>query len=335
MISTLNRSGRRRGRLATLLLSLAMAGALTACGGSEDDGAADDPAASAGASDAAYPRTITHDKGETVLEARPERIVALDNSLVEAVVTLDGNLVGGISSYRDLGGFPEYLGDAVAETEEVGPLESPNLELIASLQPDLIISATVRHDDLYDQLSAIAPTVFVATTGPSWKENIELVAEALNEEDSAAEQIAAYESRAAAIGAAVNEELGDPTVSIVRFLDGPTRIYLPKTFSGIILSDMGLARPENQRDPEEFNIEISEEQIEQANADVLFYTSYSGGEERRERFLANPLWERLTAVQNGHAYEVRDEIWMTSVSLQGANQVLDDMAEIFGVDDAR
>ena len=71
-------------------------------------------------------------------------------------------------------------------------------------------------------------------------------------------------------------------------------------------------RPEDQRDPEECAIEISEQQIEQADADVLFSTSCSeaspGGEERRERFLANPLWGRLTAVQNGHAYEVRDEI---------------------------
>ncbi|WP_243744511.1 ABC transporter substrate-binding protein [Streptomyces hainanensis] len=334
MIGTPNRVGRRRGRLVTLLLSLAVAGTLTACGGSDTD-TSQDAAPSGGSSDGAYPRTVTHDQGETVLEAKPQRIVALDNSLVEAVVALDGNLVGGISSYRDLGGFPEYLGDAVAETEEVGPLESPNLELIATLDPDLIISATVRHEDLYDQLSAIAPTVFVATTGPTWKDNIGLIAEALDEEDAAAEQLAAYEARATAIGTAVNEQLGDPTVSVVRFLDGPTRIYLPATFSGIILTDMGLARPENQRDPEEFNIEISEEQIEQADADVLFYTSYSGGEERRERFLANPLWERLTAVQNGHAYDVRDEIWMTSVSLQGANQVLDDMAEIFGVDDAR
>nr|WP_245684912.1 ABC transporter substrate-binding protein [Streptomyces exfoliatus] len=86
---------------------------------------------------------------------------------------------------------------------------------------------------------------------------------------------------------------------------------------------------------EEFNIEISEEQIAQADADVIFYTTFSGGEERRTKFLANPLWKRLKAVENGNVHEVKDEVWMTAVSLQGAHMILDDMARIFKVDPAK
>ncbi|NYI07927.1 ABC transporter substrate-binding protein [Allostreptomyces psammosilenae] len=323
--------------MGALLLTASVAAGLTACGSSDSGGAPAESSASAAAGDsaAAFPRTIEHHKGTTEIPAKPERVVALDNSLVEAVIALEAPLVGGIGSYRDQSGFPDYLGDAVKDTMDVGPLDNPNLEAIASLQPDLIVSATVRHDALYDQLSAIAPTVFVETTGPIWKENITLLGEALGEEDKAAEELAAYEERAKAVGDAINAAAGDPTVSIVRFVDGPTRIYLPKTFVGIILEDMGIARPENQRDPEEFNIEISEEQIQQADADYIFMTTFSGGEERREQFLANPLWERLNAVQNDHVFEVDDATWMTSVSLQGAEFVLDDMAEAFGVDPAK
>lgn len=326
---------RWRHRVGAFALMTALAAGLAGCGSDSPGGPADDAAPSPdAAADGAFPRTVEHDKGETEIPAKPQRIVALDNSLVEAVVALDGTLVGGVGGYRNLDGFPAYLGDAVADTVDVGPLESPNLEEIMRLEPDLIVSATVRHDELYETLSQIAPSVFVPTTGPTWKDNIALVGEVLGEEDAAAEQLSAYETRAAAIGEAVNAAHGDPTVSVVRFVDGPTRIYLPHTFSGIILADMGLARPENQRDPEEFNIEISEEQIELADADVIFYTTYAGGEERKERFLANPLWERLGAVAEGNVHEVEDAIWMTSVSLQGAHQVLDDMAEIFGVDTA-
>ncbi|CAL9417767.1 putative siderophore-binding lipoprotein YfiY [Streptomyces sp. enrichment culture] len=331
---------RWRHRVGAFALMTALAAGLAGCGsdgGSSpaDSDNSDNSATDAGSGDAAFPRTVTHDKGSTEIPAAPQRIVALDNSLVEAVVALDGNLVAGVGGYRNLDGFPAYLGDAVEDTVDVGPLESPNLEQIMLLEPDLIISATVRHDELYDTLSDIAPTVFVATTGPTWKDNIALVGEALGAQERAAEQITAYETRAAAIGEAVNAAHDNPTVSVVRFLDGPTRIYLPHTFSGIILADMGLTRPENQRDPEEFTLEISEEQIEQAEADVIFYTTYSGGEDRKERFLANPLWERLSAVENGDVHEVDDAIWMTSVSLQGADQVLDNMAEIFGVDAAK
>lgn len=37
----------------------------------------------------------------------------------------------------------------------------------------------------------------------------------------------------------------------------------------------------------------------------------------------------------GNVHEVADEIWMTSVSLQGAHLMMDDLAEIFGVDPMR
>lgn len=326
---------RRPGRVAAAVLTAVMAFSLAACGsGGEDDKSAEQPGASA---DAGFPRTITHDKGTTEIKAKPKRVVALDNSLVEAVVALDAPLVGGIGSYRDQKGFPPYLGDAVKDTQDVGPLDSPNLEAIAALKPDLIVSATVRHADLYGQLSKIAPTVFVATTGPIWKENITFLGKALGAEEKAKAELTAYETRARKIGDAINAQAanGKETFSIVRFLDGPTRIYLPKTFSGIILTDMGLTRPANQQDQQEFNIEISEEQIGQADADHIFMTTFSGGAERKEKFLANPLWKRLNAVREGNVHEVEDAVWMTSVSLQGAELVLDDMAKIFEVDPAK
>jgi iron complex transport system substrate-binding protein len=318
-------------RSAALATAAAAALALTACGGSS---AASGDTTELAASDTSYPRTIEHHKGSTEVPAKPQRIVALDNSLVEAVVLLERPLVGGISSYRDLTGFPPYLGEAVAETEEVGPLETPDLEAVAALEPDLIVSATVRHDALYDELSAIAPTVFVETTGPIWRENITFLGEVLGEEDQAAEVLDDYRTRAKALGEAINDKAGDPTISVVRFLDGPTRLYQKSSFSGHILADMGLARPASQ-DVEDFAAEIGEEQIRQADGDHIFVTSYSGGEASKERFVRNPLWGQLEGVKAGNVHEVEDAIWMTSVSVQGAHLVMDDLAEVFGVDDFR
>jgi iron complex transport system substrate-binding protein len=318
-------------RPAALALAAAAALALSACG---DSSAASNDTTEQAATDASYPRTIEHHKGSTEVPAKPQRIVALDNSLVEAVVLLERPLVGGISSYRDLTGFPPYLGEAVADTEEVGPLETPDLEAVAALEPDLIVSATVRHDALYDELSAIAPTVFVETTGPIWRENITFLGEVLGEEDKAAEVLDDYRARAKALGEAINDKAGNPTISVVRFLDGPTRLYQKSSFSGHILADMGLARPAPQ-DVDDFAAEIGEEQIRQADGDHIFVTSFSGGEASKERFLRNPLWGQLEGVKAGNVHEVEDAIWMTSVSVQGAHLVMDDLAEVFGVDDFR
>lgn len=305
---------------------------LAACGGTDanDTSVPEEPRAV----ETAFPRTITHDKGATEITERPQRIVALDNSLLEAVVLLERPLVAGISSYRDRTGFPPYLGDAVKDTKEVGPLESPDLEAIAALEPDLIVSATVRHDAIYDELSKIAPTVFVKTTGPQWQENITTLGEVLGVEDLAAQTLTDYKERARQVGDAINAKAGQPSVSVVRFLDGPTRLMQKKSFIGSILSDAGLARPASQ-DVDDFAAEIGEEQIRQADGDDIFVTSFSGGEPAKERFFRNPLWQELEGVQAGRVHDVRDEIWMTSVSVQGAELVLDDLADIYGVDPAR
>ncbi len=74
------------GRLAAMLafgLALALVGG---CGSSSKEQPSAAPAASA---DVAFPRTIEHHKGTTRIERKPERIVALDNSLVEAIVLLN------------------------------------------------------------------------------------------------------------------------------------------------------------------------------------------------------------------------------------------------------
>jgi ABC-type Fe3+-hydroxamate transport system substrate-binding protein len=194
----------------------AAAAVLAACGGGSTDTTA--TSQEQAAADSSFPRTITHDKGSTEIPDKPQRIVALDNSLVEAVVLLERPLVGGISSYRDLKGFPPYLGDAVKDTKEVGPLETPDLEAVAALEPDLIVSATVRHDALYDELTKIAPTVFVKTTGPQWRENVTFLGEVLGEEDKAEEELSEYKDHAKQVGDAVNAKAGNPTISVVRFL---------------------------------------------------------------------------------------------------------------------
>lgn len=311
----------------TVLAGCGSSGSGTADGGAPSSGTSSDGGAPSGS---AFPRTVEHHQGTTTIDAKPQRVVALDNSLVEAVVALDAPLVAGIGSYRDQKGFPPYLGAAVAETRDVGPLETPNLEAIAAVNPDLIVSASVRHEALYDELAAIAPTVFVETTGPTWKDNIRKVGEALGEEERAEQALTAYETRAATLGAAINKAAGNPTVSMVRFLDGPTRLYANASFSGIVFKDMGLARPATQ-DVDEFAVEIGEEEIRKADADHIFVAVFSGGEQASERFQRNPLWRRLQGVQSGNVHEVPDAIWMTSVSLQGADLIMDDLAKIFGV----
>ncbi|UYP17664.1 iron-siderophore ABC transporter substrate-binding protein [Rhodococcus sp. Z13] len=293
---------------------------------------------SADAAAAGFPRTVEHFRGTTTIETEPTRIVALDTSYADAVLLLEAPLVGHVD-YRTEG-FPDYLGDSreyAADAVSVGKTANISLEQVAALEPDLILSAEVRDGENYEELSAIAPTVFSQSTGPTWKDNIRLAARAIGKEDLAEQRITEYEERAAAIGADINAEAGNPTVSIVRFAGEPTaRLYRTTSFSGIVLEDAGLARPASQgpdpEDPSSIMNSISPELIAQAEADVIFVTTYDTGDgtaqEAAQPFVTNPLWQNL----QGRKVEVDDSVWMTPVSIQGAHRILDDLADTFGVD---
>jgi iron complex transport system substrate-binding protein len=147
-------------------------------------------------SSAAPFRTVKHAMGETVIPAQPKRVVALDQSFVDAVLTLETPVVG-YTTYRSIDStLPDYLGTVAAqygkEATPVGTLEEPSLEKIIALKPDLIVSAKVRHEALYDKLSKIAPTVFSETTGAIWKENVRLMGQALGKEQLADTRLKEY-----------------------------------------------------------------------------------------------------------------------------------------------
>jgi iron complex transport system substrate-binding protein len=285
-------------------------------------------------------RVVTHAMGETAVPTQPKRVVALDQSFVDAALTLETPLVG-YTTYRAIeGGLPEYLGPLAArygtEAVSVGRLEEPSLEQVAALEPDLILSAKVRHEALYGQLSRIAPTVFSETTGPTWKENLRLAGQALGKEDLAETRIADYERRAAGIGREIAAASGGalPTVSIVRFAGEDTvRLYSEKSYSGIVLHDVGFPRPAAQPTTDKIAVDVSPERILDLDADHIFVATWPDAttDGPKAQFTSNPLWSRLTGAQ----HDVDDLTWMSAVGLQGAHTVLDDVARMFSVDPLR
>ncbi|GGL39540.1 ABC transporter substrate-binding protein [Planomonospora parontospora] len=328
-------------------LTVSVAGAVLALGlaacGSDTSGTAGGTATAApsapAADGASYPRTVKHAMGETEIPAQPKRVVALDQSFVDAVLTLDTEVVG-YTVYRGIDEkLPDYLApvmDQAQNIKPVGTLEAPSLEQIIALKPDLIVSAKIRHEALYDKLTQIAPTVFSETTGAIWKDNLRLMGRALGKEALADERIKAYEDRAAKIGESIKAKEGEmPTVSVARFAGEPTvRLYVENSYSGLVLKDVGFPRPEGQpTTTETIMVPISEENIPQLDADHIFVVSYPDPEVQaiQKKFQTNPLWGKL----KGEQHVVDDTTWMAAVGLQGAHVVLDDLAKIFEVDPAK
>ncbi|MEV4893407.1 iron-siderophore ABC transporter substrate-binding protein [Nonomuraea sp. NPDC055795] len=306
---------------------------LAACGG--------EAAAPKAAESAQAPfRVIKHAMGETKIPTQPKRVVALDQSFVDAVLTLQTPVVG-YTNYRAIEDkLPDYLGAVAAEygkeATSVGTLEQPSLEKIMALKPDLIVSAKVRHKDLYDKLAKIAPTVFSETTGAIWKQNLVLMGQALGKESLAEETLKKFEERAGKIGAGIKEKEGKlPTVAVVRFAGEPTvRLYVENSYSGVVLKDVGFPRPTDQpKDANQIMVPISQERIAELDADHIFVSTYADptADAPKQKFVTNPLWNKL----KGTKHDVADLTWMSAVGIQGAHAILDDLAKFFSVDPAK
>ena len=115
-------------------------------------------------------KTIVHDFGTTELKKAPKRIVILDNLYGEILDPLDITPVGATTGQSDSQEFSTLFKKQYkdAKVVSVGWQGNPDLDKIAELKPDLILM-TGEQEDLYDELSEIAPTVgYQINTDENW-----------------------------------------------------------------------------------------------------------------------------------------------------------------------
>lgn len=178
-------------RLLTFLTIPALSLSLAACSSSDDSGGSGDSA-----SDSENSESVTVTDGydnEVTLEETPENVVALEWVYAEDLLAL-GMQPAGIA---DLDGYNDYLADIEPapseDVQDVGTRQEPSLERIAELEPDLIITAGYRHEDIKEELEEIAPTLMynpypAEGEGNQYEEmesTFESIAKAVGKEDQA------------------------------------------------------------------------------------------------------------------------------------------------------
>ncbi|MFJ9212496.1 iron(III) dicitrate transport system, periplasmic iron-binding protein FecB [Streptomyces sp. L-9-10] len=317
-----------RRRITGAAAATALAVTLAGCGGGDKAADKGGEAADGGAGT----HTVTTVMGEVKVGDAPKRVVVLDTDALDSAVTLGITPVGA-TTVVDKAPFSTYLPeDKLKGIQPVGLIAEPNLEAIAALKPDLILSSKVRDEKNYESLSAIAPTVFSDTTGPTWRKNFDLHADALGRKNEAKKVVADYDAHVKrltdALGGAAKAKR--TKVGFVRFVEGAdTRLYLNDTFVGSLFKDLQVGRPANQ-DTTGFSADVSPEQIDKANADVIFYSTYGDAKKAKETdTVGGPLWKNLDAVKKGTAFKVDDNLWMLGIGYTGAGRVLDAMEKSF------
>ncbi|AET61964.1 iron iii dicitrate transport protein [Paenibacillus terrae HPL-003] len=177
--------------LSGVLLLLAFALALAGCGaaGKPSDTSQASTSGSTPA-EAAGPVKVKHNRGEITLDSPAKRVVVLEWTFTEDMVALGVQPIGN----ADNAGYKQYVSSEAAldsSVTDVGTRNEPNLEAIAALKPDLIISNVDGNAAIYDQLKAIAPTVEYSLNsgkGYDYDKMVEIfnnIAVALGKEDKA------------------------------------------------------------------------------------------------------------------------------------------------------
>jgi len=229
-------------RRSLLAFPLATALLLGACSQESSDQTAAEPTAASPTvgSFTLAPHTVTTDLGDVAVPQDPQTIVVLNHALAGYLYDV-GAPVTAVTS-QDTSNDETYGEFWADDAQTQGTTFVPwgdngfNLEVVASLQPDLIIGGGVGFPQRlaqlgYEDLSAIAPTVVVPATLTTWQEQFEFLADDVFERPEVYDQaLTDYEDRVQEVAAVITP----PTApSVVMSVTADQRPY-------VLIEDQGL-----------------------------------------------------------------------------------------------
>lgn len=269
-----------------------------------------------------FPREVNHWMGKTVIQHKPLRVVALSTGQTDGLLTLGIVPVGttrddrgtNLPSYL-IAAYPSLLSQHAAPVD-LGGRQTPDIERIAALHPDLIlVNKASLSAGIYERYQRIAPTVVTQGTGINWRKDFVLLADAVGLRDQAKQWLKQFNQHAQQF----RDEPAKGTISFAQINAGRMRIMGTRSFVGDIAQEMGVTRPLRQQ----FNKtsqDISIEHLDYADGDWLFY----GARGRSvDTMVSSPLWKTLSAVQNQHTIRVDYEPFYMNAGPTAAQNIVD------------
>ncbi|MED4601949.1 iron-siderophore ABC transporter substrate-binding protein [Paenibacillus validus] len=303
---------------------------IAGCGGNQQGGAVSQPT-QVQETENQEARVIQHAMGTTEVKGTPKKVVTLFQGATDAALVLKVKPVGAVESWIEQPWY-NYIRAQMEGATNLGSENQPDLEKLVSLQPDLIIASKTRHEKIYQQLSAIAPTVMTEEVH-LWKDTLKLSAEALNKKEEEKQFLTEWERKVTDFKGKMGDKL-KLEVGIVDFRVDHARIVYTG-FSALVLDELGIARPASQRGTE-WGVQLSsKENIPQMDADIIFdqtsTTRNDGRLDLRKAWSEHPLWKNLKAVQNNRVFEVDTAVWNNGSGPLAAMEMLDDLYAFYGL----
>ena len=277
-------------------------------------------------------KTIVHDFGTTELKKAPKRIVILDNLYGEILDPLDITPVGATTGQADSQElstlFKKQYKDA--KVVSVGWQGNPDLDKIAELKPDLILM-TGEQEDLYEELSEIAPTVgYQINTDENWDyhETSLKVAEIFDKRDEMKKDLDRLDAREAVFAENVKAKFGDQKLMYLRVTDNDVRYYAYGHF-GYLYDTYHFNRAETFNPDDMFQV-IDPDKLKDINPDLLIVQADS--QELLDNKLKNtPVWTSLKAVQNNKVIYADYSTYMLGFGIVSQEAIMKQISDEWGL----
>lgn len=256
-----------------------------------------------------YPLTLATLWGETVLEARPERIVALGTTDVELLAALGVTPVATQNTLeRALWAQEALPGEIEKIYDWLGVDGGMPYEEVAASRPDLIIVTGFDLSDSFDRLATVAPVLGLESEGDPdggalWRTDIQRIGHALDLADAATAATEQYDSFFEQVRADNPEFQGLTATFLLQYGEQYGTFYetFPGTDAAQLFLDLGFApNPLAEQFANDWGA-VSPELISQVDADVLIVAAANPDPDDVARLLTGTeLFQRLGAVERGN-----------------------------------
>lgn len=314
------------GLFAFIILALCV----TACGqstgtssaGTTQGGGAPAPAAASGGGKI----TVEDAQGTVELPKKPERIVAMEFSFTDMLVTLGIEPIGvADDSSPDL--FMDSVKSRLKSYTSVGSRYEPNSELISSLKPDLIIVDINKHKNALKQLKAIAPILVLDDFQADYDQmlkNYNIVAKAVGKEEEAKKRLAEHQT----IMEEAKKKISKAKLTVLPAVVNPKGFFAHSdhSYSGSLLAKLGFTDPVKN---ETAYPQLTLEQLVETNPQVLFLMPTEQVTIVNE-WQSNPLWNKIDAVSGKKVFTVERRDWSLSRGLLGSEKMAADIVKVLG-----
>ena len=277
-------------------------------------------------------KTIVHDLGTTKLKKVPKRIVILDNLYGEILNPLDITPVGATTGQADSQEFSTLFKKQYkdAKVVSVGWQGNPDLDKIAELKPDLILM-TGEQEDLYEELSEIAPTVgYQINTDENWDyhETSLKVAEIFDKRDEMKKDLDRVDAREAVFAENVKAKFGNQKLMYLRVTDNDIRYYAYGHF-GYLYDTYHFNRAETFNPNDMFQV-IDPDKLKDINPDLLIVQADSQ-ELLDNKLKNNPVWSSLKAVQNNKVIYADYSTYMLGFGIVSQEAIMKQISDEWGL----